>query len=94
MKAFDWDAEKNEWLIRVRGVSFERIVFLIGNGGLLDVVAHHNPCRYPNQKILIVNMDEYAWLVPFVESADHFFLKTIISSRKATRKFLEASDEQ
>lgn len=94
MKIFDWDAEKNEWLIRVRGVSFERIVFLVEHGGLLDIVAHHNPAKYPNQQILIVNLDNYAWLVPFVESADHYFLKTAIPSRKATRKYLEASDEQ
>ena len=90
MKTFDWDPEKNAWLTKVRGVSFERVVFLIEHGGLLDIVAHHNPSRYPDQKILIVNMDSYAWLVPFVESPDHYFLKTIIPSRKATRKYLEA----
>ncbi len=93
MKTFDWDAEKNEWLIRVRGISFERVVFVIERGGLLDIVAHHNPSGYPSQKILIVNLDDYAWLVPFVESADHYLLKTVIPSRKATRKYLEASNE-
>ena len=93
MKIFDWDAEKNEWLRRVRGVSFERIVFLIENGALLDVVVHHNPSKYPNQKIFIVSLDRYAWLVPFVESADRYFLKTIIPSRKATKQYLEVSDD-
>ncbi|MAS11029.1 BrnT family toxin [Salinisphaera sp.] len=90
METFDWDPEKNAWLIKVRGVSFERVVFRVEHGGLLDIVAHPNRSRYPNQKILIVEMDAYAWLVPFVESADHYFLKTIIPSRKATRKYLEA----
>jgi uncharacterized DUF497 family protein len=94
MKSFDWDSEKNDWLIKVRGISFERIVFLIEHGGLLDIVTHHNPSKYPNQKILIVNLDNYAWLVPFVESNDRYFLKTIIPSRKATREYLEASDER
>lgn len=93
MKIFDWDAEKNDWLIRVRGVSFERIVFLIENGALLDVVAHHNPSKYPTQRIFIVSLDGYAWLVPFVESADHYFLKTTIPSRKATKQYLEVSDD-
>lgn len=94
MKTCIWDLEKSNWLIEKRGLSFERIVFLIESGRLLDIVVHHNQARYPNQKILIVNVDDYACLVPFVESEDHYFLKTIIPSRKATRKYLEMSDEQ
>lgn len=93
MKLFAWDVEKNNRLIEERGISFERIVFLIEQGGLLDIVAHHNPERYPGQKILIVNVDEYAYLVPFVESENHYFLKTIIPSRRATKQYLEDSDE-
>jgi len=41
----------------------------------------------------IVNMGNYAYLVPFVEDEAGIFLKTIIPSRKATRKYLEVSDE-
>jgi uncharacterized DUF497 family protein len=93
VKTFSWNAEKNNWLIEERGLSFERIVFLIEHGGLLDIVAHHNPSRYPHQRILVVNVDEYACLVPFVESDDHYFLKTVIPSRKATKVYLEVSDE-
>jgi hypothetical protein len=93
MKTFAWAVEKNEWLVRVRGVSFERLVFLIEHDGLLDIVAHHNPSRYPGQKILIVNVDDYAWLVPFIETDDHYFLKTAIPSRKATKQYLEASND-
>ncbi len=92
MKTFAWNAGKDDWLIRERGISFERIVLLIERGGLLDIVTHHNQSRYPNQKILIVNVDDYAYLVPFVESDDHYFLRTVIPSRKATRKYLEVSD--
>ena len=73
----------------VRSISFERIVNLIEHDGLLDVVAHHNPSRYPDQQIFVVQVDEYACLVPFVESEEHYFLKTIIPSRKATRQYLE-----
>ncbi|HET7312788.1 MAG TPA: hypothetical protein VFJ08_00360 [Salinisphaera sp.] len=93
MKEYTWNVEKNNWLIEERGLSFERIVYLIEHGGLLDIVAHHNPSRYPDQKILVVNVDEYACLVPFVESNEGYFLKTIIPSRKATKTYLEALNE-
>lgn len=88
MKIYSWDNDKNEWLIVERGVSFERIIFLIENGGLIDVVRHPNPEKYPSQLLFIVEIDEYAWLVPFVESSHEIFLKTAIPSRKATKKYL------
>ena len=80
--------EKNEQLMLERGVSFEQMVVAIEAGGLLDVLAHPNPAKYPNQRILAVACDGYAYLVPFVEQVDHFFLKTVIPSRKATRHYL------
>ena len=55
-----------------------------------NVLSHPNQAKYPNQKILVVNSDGYAYLVPFVEEADHYFLKTVIPSRKATRDYLSA----
>lgn len=63
-------------------------------GSLLDIVAHPNPKKYPRQKIMVVDITGYACLVPFVEADDHFFLKTIIPSRKATRDYIstEADD--
>lgn len=57
--------------------------------GLLDVIEHPNKARYPHQKVLIVSIDSYVHLVPFVEEGDHFFLKTVIPSRKATRDYLK-----
>ena len=54
----------------------------------MDVVAHPNPTKYRRQKIMVVAVAGYAYLVPFVEEEDHLFLKTIIPSRKATRDFL------
>ncbi len=74
--------------MRERTVSFEQMVVAIEGGGLLDLLAHPNPAKYPNQKILVVATDRYAYLVPFVELADHYFLKTVIPSRKATRDYL------
>jgi len=93
VKPFRWPAEKNAELLAERGVSFEQVVVAIEAGGLLQIVAHPNPARYPRQKIMVVAWDGYAHLVPFVEEPDHFFLKTIIPSRKATRDFLQKEQD-
>ena len=92
MKLFRWNAEKNEALKAGRGLSFESIVVAIESGGLLDILAHPNKAKYPNQRVLIVAIDSYAYLVPFVEEKNHFFLKTIIPSRKATRDYLKQGE--
>lgn len=88
MKIYAWDNGKNEWLISERGVSFERVIYVIENNGLLDVIRHPNSEKYPNQKVFIVNIEEYAYLVPFVETQEEIFLKTVIPSRKATKKYI------
>jgi hypothetical protein len=88
MKPFRWSPAKNEALRTARGVSFEGIVVAIESGGLLDIVAHPKPERYPGQRVLIVSFGSYVHLVPFVEEEDCYFLKTIIPSRKATRDYL------
>ncbi len=87
MKPFRWDATKNETLTTQRGVSFETVVVAIEAGGLLDVLAHPNPTKYPRQRVLVVEAGNYVYLVPFVEEESHFFLKTVIPSRKATRDY-------
>ena len=92
MKLFRWAVEKNELLKEARGVAFESIVVAIELGGLLDILEHPNKTRYPNQKVLVVSFDGYVCLVPFVEEAEHFFLKTVIPSRKATRDYLKQGD--
>ena len=92
MKPFRWSPEKNEQLQLDRGISFENMVVAIESGGLLDILAHLNLAKYPNQKMLVVASDGYAYLVPFVEEDDHFFLKTVIPSRKATRDYLNQGE--
>jgi len=93
MKSFDWNDDKNAWLRTVRGVTFEEIVYHIQAGDLLDVVEHSEPEKYPGQRIFIVDVEGYAFLVPFVESEDRIFLKTIIPSRKMTRRYLKGEDQ-
>ena len=92
MEHFAWNSEKNAQLIRECGISFERVVYQIERNGLLDVIKHPNPSKYPNQPMFIVDMGNCAYLVPFVENDMRFCLKTIIASRKTTRKYLEVSD--
>lgn len=92
MKPFRWSSEKNETLSAERGISFERIVVAIESGGLVDILAHPNQAKYPRQRVLVVSCDDYAYLVPFVEEEDYFFLKTVIPSRKATRDYLNQGE--
>jgi hypothetical protein len=89
MKPFRWSHEKNEQLKAEWKMSFEEIVLAIEADGLLDIVRHSNPGKYPNQRMFVVAVEQYAYLVPFVEEADHYFLKTIIPNRKATRNYLK-----
>ncbi|MET0962718.1 MAG: hypothetical protein ABWY05_07855 [Noviherbaspirillum sp.] len=93
MKPFRWSPEKNDVLKAERGVSFESVVVAIESGGLLDILAHPNPTKYPGQRVLVVSFDNYVYLVPFVEDASYYFLKTVIPSRKATRDYLDQGAE-
>ena len=86
---FDWSTEKNQRLIDERGISFESVVSTIEQGGLVDVLEHPNQDRYPGQHMYVVNLNEYAYVVPFMVQADGtHFLKTVMPSRKATRDYL------
>jgi uncharacterized DUF497 family protein len=92
MKPFRWNHEKNEALKIQRGISFEEIVLAIEADGLLDDLQHTNLDKYPNQSILVIGLDAYVYLVPYVEEPDYYFLKTVIPSRKATRDYLLRSN--
>ncbi len=88
MKRYNWNQEKNKILKAERNIYFEEIIFHIEKGDELDVYPHPNQVRYPNQKISVVAVNDYAYLVPYVESENEVFLKTIIPSRKATKKYI------
>lgn len=89
MKYFDWNEEKNEYLKAHRNISFEIIVIQMERGRLLDILEHPNKEQYKNQRIFIIEYENYAYLVPFVEDDEKIFLKTIIPNRKATKKYIE-----
>ncbi len=88
MKPINWNPEKNQQLIESRGVSFEDVVFYLNNGGLLDEIAHPNAEQYPHQRMFIIEIEQYACLVPYVENEEEIFLKAIIPNRKATKHYL------
>jgi len=84
-----WSQEKNQNLSDNRGVCFEDVIVAIKEGGLLDTVKHPNHKQYPNQYIYIVKIQGYVYMVPFVEETEYIFLKTIIPSRKHTKRYLK-----
>jgi uncharacterized DUF497 family protein len=87
MKAISWNPEKNTLLKAERGISFEDVVYHIMAGDILDTIDHPNQVRYPGQKVHIIAIEDYVYLVPFIESEEEVFLKTVIPSRKATRAY-------
>lgn len=92
MKYFTWNVEKNENLKVERDVSFEEVVFYIERGHLLDIL--ENPKKkYQGQRIFVVQIENYVYLVPFVEREKEIFLKTIIPSRKATKRYIKGGDK-
>jgi hypothetical protein len=92
MKEIRWDGLKNEKLKSDRDVSFEAVLVAIQQGNTLDDFIHPNQEKYPNQRLLVVKIKEYAYLIPYVETGTDLFLKTIIPSRKATKQYLSGSN--
>lgn len=88
MKIYEWDEDKNVKLKFERGVSFDTVLIALESGKLLATIVHPNKKRYPEQRIYVVEIDSYAYMIPFVETEDKCFLKTIIPSRKMTKHFL------
>lgn len=91
---FNWDNKKNEQLKRERGVSFEQIVFLIENDCVLDILEHPSKKIYKNQRVYIINIDNYAYAVPFEDEGNERFLKTIFPSRKYTQMYLRKGGKE
>ena len=85
---FEWDEDKNKQLKFNRAVCFEDVFIAISEERLLDILPHHNPVKYPNQKLFIVQIRSYVYYVPFLEDQETIFLKNIIPSRKYQKKYL------
>ena len=87
MKNINWNTEKSLALKESRGICFEDVVFHIEKGDILADYQHPNQQKYAGQRIMVVGINNYAYLVPYVEGKDEVFLKTIIPSRKATGRY-------
>jgi len=94
VKIINWNTEKNEILKNTRNISFEDIVLKLANGEIIDTVLHPNQEKYPKQKMYIISIHNYIHVVPFVESETEIFLKTIIPSRKETKKYKNEKDDK
>lgn len=90
---FEWNYEKNGQLKKERNISFEQIIFHLLQGDIWKIAEHPDKHKYPDQRIYFVIIDKYIYLVPYIESEDEIFLKTIIPSRKATRDYLKELEE-
>jgi len=88
MKYLDWDETKNAQLRFEREVCFEDVVMAMIDDRIVDILAHPKQDRYPNQRIYVININQYIYLAPFVENEEKIFLKTIYPSRKMTKKYL------
>lgn len=88
MKYFDWNKEKNEKLKEDREICFEEVLEAVTGGKILDSFDHPNQKKYPNQKIVIVEIRNYVYIVPYIEDGVKIFLKTVYPSRDATKKYL------
>lgn len=89
MSIYSYSPEKNLQLIIERNISFDEIIAAIENNQILDILEHPNQQKYGGQKIYVISVKEYVYLVPFVKSVDgSIFLKTIIPSRKAKQKYI------
>ncbi len=88
MKPIKWNAEKNEWLRKNRDITFNRIKYEIENEVNLLGVTPHPSEKHSHQFVAILNINNYVWIVPFVEENEYIFLKTAFKSRKLTKDFL------
>ncbi|MEK7061110.1 MAG: toxin [Patescibacteria group bacterium] len=88
MKYFDWNKEKNEQLKEERDISFEEVSEAIIDQKILDAFEHPNQDKYPNQKVVVVEIRDYAYFVAYVEDEEKIFLKTVYPDRDLTKKYL------
>lgn len=88
-KILRYSLEKNELLKKERGIGFEEIILALENGDLIDDIEHPNKIKYEHQSIfvILVRVKAYIYLVLYVEDEENIFLKTIIPSRKMTKRY-------
>ena len=89
VKHYQWDLLKNMWLKAERGVCFDDVLIALDSDRLIERRDHPNKDKYPNQKEFIILIEDYVYVVPFVEDEEKIFLKTVFPSRKETKRYLQ-----
>ena len=89
---YEWNPEKNEWLKKERNISFEQIVFHLSQGDIWKTANHPDQKNHPGQRIYLVLVEDYIYMIPFVIEDEYVFLKTIIPSRKATKDYKKGGE--
>lgn len=90
MTIYNYSPAKNFKLKEERNISFEEVIAAIENGKILDIIKNSNRKKYDHQYVYIIQLNDYVYLVPFIEDDNgNVFLKTIIPSRKAKQKYKE-----
>ena len=84
----EWNPDKDDLLCQKFGFGFERVLDAIDEGAIVAIRDHPNRANYGHQKQMIVKMDGYAWIVPFVVRERGIFLKTMFPSRVETKRFI------
>ena len=91
MTPFRWNHKKNEQLKNQRGISFEQIVLAIEADGLLDVLQHSNREKYPNQRVLVVAVEQYVYLIPYVEEGRVLLSQDRHTKQKGNTRLFEVT---
>ncbi len=95
VKIYNFSADKNQWLINYRGISFEEVITAIEAGAILDILPHPNIAKYPNQEVYLIEIKNYVYVVPFLtKGVNEVFLKTIFPHRKLTKLYLRGIDDE
>jgi len=88
MLKYSWDEDKNKLLKETRGIGFDQVIEAINNNKILTRLTHTNPKKYHNQKLLIININNYAYCVPYIQKGQNVFFKTIYASRKYKKLYM------
>ena len=86
-----FDEEKNKKLFQQRGVTFEQVIEIIASSGILLDFKHPKVEQYPNQRILVISIENYPYCIPYIMNDNEIVLKTIYPDRRF-KKLLEAKD--
>jgi len=90
--SFYWDIKKNNKIKSERGISFEDMVIAINNGYILDIIEHPNDEKYSDQKLYIIKLNNYVYVVPVEVTDSGLLMKTIFRSRKFNKIYNNSED--